>query len=116
MMRALMGGLLLAGVALGAACSADEGGREVAITQRDDACAPETVTAASGEQLKFVVANTGSRTHELEGIEGTKFEEIEVPSGKTRTKSWTAPRAAGSYKLKCYIPGGSTTIITVTVS
>jgi len=116
MMRVLMGALLLAGAALGVACSGDEGGREVAVTQTDSACTPETVAAASGEKLKFVVANTGSKTHEIEGIEGTKFEEIEVPNGKTRTKSWTAPKSAGSYKLKCYIPGGSETIITVNVS
>jgi plastocyanin len=112
----LTAGLLLCGIAFGAACSADEGGREVAVTQTDDACTPETVTAAAGEKLKFVIANQGSKTHELEGIEGTKFEEVAVPNGKTRTQSWTAPGSAGEYKLKCYIPGGSSTIITVQVS
>jgi len=104
------------GLLLGAACSADEGGREVAITQTDDACAPESVAAATGEKLKFVIANQGSKTHEVEGIDGTKFEEIAVPNGKTRSKSWTAPKEAGTYQLKCYIPGGSSTIIAVQVS
>jgi uncharacterized cupredoxin-like copper-binding protein len=110
--------LTVASVALliGAACTADEGGREVTITQTDDACTPESISAARGEKLKFVVTNTGSKDHELEGIEGAKFEEIAVPNGKTRTKSWTAPKDAGSLKLKCYIPGGSSTIITVQVS
>lgn len=116
MIRRLLCALAGAGMLLGVACSSDEGGREVAITQTDAACTPESVTAAAGEKLKFVVANQGTKTHELEGIEGTKFEEIEVPNGKTRTKSWTAPKRAGEFKLKCYIPGGSSTIVTVRVS
>lgn len=98
------------------ACSSDTGGREVAITQLDETCAPESIDAARGEKLKLVVKNDGGKDKELEGIEGTKFEEIEVPKGKTRTVSWSAPNTAGSYKVKCYIPGGASTIITINVS
>ncbi len=116
MTRIVLALTLSGGLLAGIACSADEGGREVAVTQTDQACTPASVNAAAGEKLKFVVKNEGSKTHELEGIEGTKFEEIEVPNGKTRTKSWTAPKDAGAYKLKCYIPGGSETVLTVTVS
>jgi uncharacterized cupredoxin-like copper-binding protein len=114
--RYLALGIASVALLVGAACSSDEGGREVTITQTDDACSPETITAANGEKLKFVVKNEGSKDKEIEGIEGTKFEEIEVPKGKSRTKSWTAPKDAGSFKLKCYVPGGATTIVTVTTS
>ncbi len=110
--RAALAGVL----ALCIACSADAGGRLVDVTQTDDACTPDALTASPGEKLKFVITNQGSRDHEVEGIDGTKFEEVAVPGGKSRSLSWKAPKRAGAYKLKCYIPGGSSTIITLQVS
>lgn len=107
---------VLGGAAVLIACTADKGGREVSVTQRDEDCTPASITAARGEQLKFVVRNESGKDKEIEGIEGTKFEEIVVPKGRTRTVSWGAPNSAGSYKLKCYLPGGANTIITIEIS
>lgn len=116
MSRLIAAPLLLLILLLGVACSADEGGREVTITQTDSGCAPERISAARSEKLKFVIQNSSSKDKEVEGIDGTKFPEMEVPKGSSRTKSWTAPSEAGESKLKCYIPAGPTTIITITTS
>lgn len=116
MTRIFAAPLLLLVFLLGAACSADEGGREVMISQTDAGCAPERISAARGEKLKFVIQNTSGKDKEVEGIDGTKFAELEVPKGSSRTKSWSMPAEAGDSKLKCYIPGGPATIITITAS
>ncbi len=99
-------------VALAAACSSSgAGGREVSITQRDDGCTPASVKVTPGEKLKLVVKNESKKDYELEGIEGTKFEEIVVPEGRTRTPGYTVPSGEGTHKFKCYVPGGVSTII-----
>lgn len=111
----------LAGIALAAlmvlvtACSADSGGRQVTITQTNDACTPATFQVQTGEKITFEIANQGSKDQELEGIEGTKLEEVKIPAGKTRTANWTAPKDPGTAKFKCYAPGGASTIITADV-
>ncbi len=99
-------------VVLAAACtSSGAGGREVTITQRDDGCTPVSVGVKPGEKLKLVVKNESSKDYEIEGIEGTKLEELVVPEGRTRTPGYTVPDGAGVHKLKCYVPGGVATII-----
>lgn len=100
-------------IALASACaSSGEGGREVAITQRDDGCAPKSIDVTPGEKLKLVVKNDSGSDYEVEGIDGTKLEEVVVPEGRTRTPGYTVPSAAsGTYKIKCYIPAGIATII-----
>jgi hypothetical protein len=102
-------------VALFAACtSSGEGGREVVITQSDDGCTPTRIDATPGEKLKLVVKNESGEDYEVEGIEGTKLEEIVVPSGKTRTPGYKVPGGeGGTYKIKCYVPSGPSTIIEV---
>ncbi len=109
MRLAAMGSVL----ALFAACtSSGAGGREVNITQRDDGCTPASVKVQPGEKLKLVVKNESKKDYEVEGIEGTKLEEIVVPEGRTRSPGYTVPGAAsGTYKLKCYVPGGVSTVI-----
>jgi len=108
------------GVALMAfsiACgSSGEGGREVRITQGQDECTPETIEATSGEKLNLVVTNESDKEpYELEGEGGAKLEEIVVPEGKTREVGFDVPEEAGSYELKCYVPGDIETIIEVVV-
>jgi plastocyanin len=99
-------------VALAAACSSSgAGGREVRITQRDEGCDPASVQVTPGEKLKLVVKNESSKDYEIEGIEGTQLEEVVVPEGRTRTPGYTVPDGAGVHKLKCYVPGGPSTII-----
>jgi plastocyanin len=101
-------------VFLASACAqSGAGGREVAITQANAGCSPASVSVQPGEKLQFVVKNDSDRdVYELEGIEGTKLEEFAVPGGRTRRVGYTVPGAAnGTYKLKCYVPAGPTTII-----
>jgi hypothetical protein len=101
-------------VLVAAACgSSGEGGREVAITQRDDGCTPVRIDATPGEKLKLVVTNEASEDFEVEGIEGTKLDEVVVPQGRTRTPGYNVPGGGGVHKIKCYAPGGSETIIEV---
>lgn len=99
-----------------AACGGDTtGGRTVQIVQTDDACTPTTLTVQAGEKITFELINQGTKDKEFEGIEGTRFEEVKVPAGRTRRGSWTAPKSPGTAKFKCYLPGGPTTIVTAEV-
>lgn len=97
------------------ACSeSGAGGREVKITQSEDGCTPASVTASGGEKLQLVVTNDSDiDVYEVEGIEGTKVEEFVVPGGKTRKVGYTVPDGADTHKLKCYTPGGVSTIIDI---
>jgi plastocyanin len=88
------------------------GGREINITQSEDACGPERIKVTPGEKVQFVVKNDSSHdVYEVEGVEGTKLEEFVVPAGKTRKAGYTVPGGDGTYKLKCYVPAGPSTII-----
>jgi uncharacterized cupredoxin-like copper-binding protein len=113
------GGLLAAAaalLALASACSSSgAGGREINITQTDQGCSPSSVVVTPGEKLNLKVKNNSSQdVFELEGIEGTKLEEFVVPEGKTRSAGYTVPDGVGTYKVKCYVPGGPSTIIELT--
>jgi plastocyanin len=108
---------LATSIALSVACgSSGEGGREVSITQGQEECTPKTITAAPGEKLNLVVTNDSDKEpYELEGEDGTKLEEIVVPEGKTREVGFDVPEEAGSYEIKCYVPGDVETTIEVLV-
>jgi uncharacterized cupredoxin-like copper-binding protein len=90
--------------------------REIELFQTDDSCAPQSVDLTAGEKVTFVVHNNGKKDKELEGIDGTKLEEVLVPAGRTRRVNFTAPGTAGTPKLKCYVPGGASTIIELHVT
>jgi uncharacterized cupredoxin-like copper-binding protein len=99
-----------------AACGGDDAPRRtIGITQTDDACIPQRPVVTPRERITFAVTNDGKKDREVEGIEGMKFEEVLVPSGRTRNIDWTAPSNQGVQKLKCYVPGGSTVIVEVNV-
>jgi len=104
-------------IALAVACgSSGEGGREVRITQAQEECSPTLIDASPGEKLNLVVTNDSDKEpYELEGEGGTKLEEIIVPEGKTREVGFDVPQDAGTYELKCYVPGDIETIIEVQV-
>jgi len=110
--------LLGAFAALVSACGGGDSGarRVIQITQNDDACAPLSIDVKGGEKVRFEIKNEGKKDHEVEGIEGTKLEELLVPAGRTRNLDYTAPKQESMQKIKCYIPGGSATIIEVKVS
>jgi uncharacterized cupredoxin-like copper-binding protein len=90
-----------------------EGGRKVAITQQEAGCTPTSIDARPGEKLQLVVTNDSGKDYEVEGIEGTRLEEIIVPSGRTRSVGYNVPAEEGDYPLKCYVPGGVSTIISI---
>jgi hypothetical protein len=94
------------------ACSGSgEGGREIVITQTDGGCTPESVDVVTGEKLNLTGKNESGQTYELEGTNGTDLEEILIPEGKTRSVGYTVPGDEGTYDVKCYQPGGASTII-----
>jgi len=97
-----------------AACSAGgEGGRRVDITQSDDGCTPTTIEADPGEKLDLRVKNVTGNTYEIEGIDGTNLEEVLIPEGRERSLGYTVPDEGGAHNVKCYIPGGISTIIVI---
>lgn len=109
--------LILALVATLSACSGDSGPRRtVQLVQTDDSCTPATVDVRPGEAIRFEIRNDGKKDREVEGIEGMNLEEVIVPAGRTRSTDYDAPKKEGVQKIKCYIPGGSTTIIEVNVT
>ena len=114
-MRTILGLCLASGAALLVfGCGASgAGGREVNITQTDDGCTPTSIEATAGEKLNLVVKNGTGDIYEIEGIEGTKLEEVIVPEGRTRSIGYNVPDSGGTSKVKCYVPGGPATIIEV---
>jgi len=105
---------LALGVLAAVACSSSgEGGRVVDVTQADDGCTPTSIAATPGEKLNLKVKNTTGNSYEIEGIEGAQLEEILVPEGRTREVGYTVPSEGGTFKLKCYVPGGVSTIIEI---
>jgi len=98
------------------ACSGGGGGREVEIVATDSGCSPTTIQASTRERLSLELINRASGDREIEGVEGTKLEEVLVPSGRTRKVNYTTPATPGLQKLKCYIPNGPSTIIEIQVS
>ena len=102
-------------LALLAACgSSGAGGREIHITQSDQGCTPTSIVVVGGEKLKFVVTNSSSKDSEIEGVEGTSLEELEIPEGKTRSAGYTVPKGGGTHKVKCYQPDGVSTTVELT--
>jgi hypothetical protein len=108
----------LALTAFSVACGGDDDGgdrRTIQIVQTDEACTPASIDLAPREKVRFEVKNDGGKDREVEGIEGTKLEEVLVPAGRTRSLNYTAPNDAGTQKVKCYVPGGDTDIIELKV-
>jgi len=103
--------------ALTAAC--DDGGgnrRVIRVTQTDAGCSPASIALQPGEKVRFEIKNDGGDDREVEGVEGTNLDEVLVPSGRTRNVDYTAPSRGGTQKIKCYTPGGNSTIIELEVS
>lgn len=117
---AMPAALAVVGLAAILAAACDDGGggprRTINITQTNDSCTPAAIDLQTGEKVTFEVKNEGSKGKEVEGIEGTKLEELLVPEGRTRSVDYTAPKDPGTRKIKCYVPGGSSTIIELHVS
>ena len=111
-MRIFLAACCAAGLALSLACSSSgEGGREIVFIQTDDGCTPESAEVQPGEKLKLTGKNETGSIYELEGTNGTQLEEIIVPEGKSRSVGYTVPDEEGTYDVKCYQPGGVSTIV-----
>ncbi|MCZ2110562.1 MAG: cupredoxin domain-containing protein [Dehalococcoidia bacterium] len=99
------------------ACGGESGSRRIIqIIQADDGCTPAAIDLKTGEAVTFEVRNDGKKDREVEGIDGTRLDEVLVPSGRTRKVNYDAPSKAGTAKIKCYIPAGNTTIIELNVT
>lgn len=102
----------VAAVLLFAACGGDDADRHViTIVQSDTACTPDSIDLSAGEKVTFEVRNESGDDQEIEGEDGTRLEELLVPSGKTRSIGFTAPDETGTGTIKCYRPGGQETLI-----
>ncbi len=105
--------LLLSALLLAACAASGAGGRPVDVTQTDNGCTPTVIEAVPGEKLDLRVNNDTSKTYEIEGIDGTKIEEVLVPEGRERSVGFNVPTSGGTYHMKCYVPGGVSTIIEI---
>ncbi len=105
--------LALGALAAVACSSSGEGGRAVDITQTDDGCTPASIEATPGEKLNLKVKNTTGKDYEVEGIEGTQLEEVIIPEGRTREVGFDVASGGGTFKIKCYVAGGVSTIMEV---
>ena len=110
---AVAAGLLLGALLLAACAASGAGGRPVDVTQMDDGCTPTVIEAIPGEKLDLRVKNETSKTYEIEGIDGTNLEEVLVPEGRERSVGFNVPDSGGTYHVKCYVPGGVSTIIEI---
>lgn len=114
MFRTLALVCLALAVLAGIACSSSgEGGRAVEVTQADDGCSPAVIQATPGEKLDLRIKNTTGKDYEIEGIEGTQLEEVVIPGGRDRSVGYNVPNEGGTFKIKCYVPGGTSTILEV---
>ena len=109
-MRRRICGLVAAGfsvaVVVTACSSSGAGGRPVDIAQADDGCTPTVITATPGEKLKLVVHNTSGKDYEVEGIDGTKLEELVIPCGAAAGRFCREPRSHcfSSRRLSLRVP------------
>lgn len=60
-----------------------------------------------------LLSRTRLDSYEIEGIEGTNLEEVLVPEGLTRSIGYSVPEGDSISKVKCYVPGGASTIIEI---
>ncbi|TAJ20800.1 MAG: hypothetical protein EPO65_02785 [Dehalococcoidia bacterium] len=98
-------------------CSSDKGERRtIAVSANSEACTPARIEVKSGERVAFEVKNGSTGDREFEGIDGTKIDEVLVPAGRTRTINYTVQESTTPLKVKCYIPGGPTTLIELVVT
>jgi uncharacterized cupredoxin-like copper-binding protein len=105
--------LVAAAIATLGCAASGAGGREVQVAQGDDGCTPLVIEATPGEKLDLRVKNETGNTYEVEGIDGTNLEEVLVPEGRTRSVGYRVPDSGGVGKVKCYTPGGVSTIIEI---
>ncbi len=71
------------------------------------------IEATPGEKLDLRVKNESSKLYEIEGIDGTDLEEVLIPEGRERSVGFNVPHGSGTYNVKCYVPGGVSTIIEI---
>ena len=83
---------------------------------RQTPVAPRRASASRREKVTFAVKNDGKKDWEFEGIEGTKIEEVLVPSGRSRNIDYTASSSPGTAKVKCYTPAGAATVIELAIA
>jgi plastocyanin len=105
----LMGTMLivvaLALVACGGGATTGGGASAVSITVTltEFKFDPATITVAPGQTVNLTVKNTGSIDHTF--VIPSANVKVTAGPGKTETKTFTAPTAAGTYDIDCDIAG-----------
>lgn len=87
----------------GGASSSSSGGTSVTITTTEFKFDPSTINTKSGETINLTVKNNGAIEHTFV-ISAINFK-LTVAPGKSETKSFTAPAAAGTYDIVCDVAG-----------
>jgi len=107
---------LIAALIIGCSGADEASRRAIEIIVSNEACTPARIDVKAGERVTFEVKNESSSDREFEGVDGTKIEEVLIPSGRTRTIQYTVQESAEPLKVKCYIPAGPTTLIELVVT
>ena len=109
--RVRLSAVLAGSVFLLVACSTG-GGREIEIIATNDGCTPAKITASTNEKLTFVMKNQASGDRgSWKAWKAPSWKRCWCLAGRTRIFNHTTPKEATTEKLKCYIPGGPSTII-----
>ncbi len=104
--------ILLAAVALlavalsacgGGASSGGGNALNVTVSATEFKFDPATINATPGQTINLTVKNTGSVDHTF--VLATANVKITVAAGKSETKTFTAPSAAGTYPITCDVVG-----------
>ena len=79
------------------------GPMNITVTANEFKFDPATINAAPGQTINVTLKNTGSVDHTF--VFAPANFKMTVASGKTDTKSFTAPSAPGTYDFDCDIAG-----------
>ena len=103
----LLAVVALAAIALSACGGGAAGGSSsplnVTITATEFKYDPATINATPGQTINITLKNTGSVDHTF--VFAPANFKMTVSAGKSDTKTFTAPAAAGSYDFSCDVAG-----------
>ncbi len=91
------------GGATGGTASGSGSPLNVTVTATEFKFDPATINAAPGQTINVTLKNTGSVDHTF--VFAPANFKMTVAAGKSDTKSFTAPAAAGTYDFDCDIAG-----------
>ena len=87
----------------GGASNAGSGGKDVTVTATEFKFDPATINVSPGQIVNLTLKNNGSIEHTWV-IKAINFK-LTVASGKSGTKTFTAPTDPGTYPIECDVAG-----------